>query len=122
VDHIVVQSYDGQLTFFEQEVQSFSRLLSDFLLPGPMAYLTASDSFVTTTAGLELVAYRYNSIAAANWESKQQQGERGLDATVCFVCGSRCSTHKHAGLPTHAVCGLRHSTAQHNTAQHMAVF
>lgn len=77
VDHIVVQSYDGQLTFFEQEVQSFSRLLPDFLLPGPMAYLTASDSFVTTTAGLELVAYRYNSIAAANWENKQQQGASG---------------------------------------------
>lgn len=78
----MVQSYDGQLTFFEQEVQSFSRLLPDFLLPGPMVYMTASDSFVTTTAGLELVAYRYNNIAAANWESKQQQGEKSLKAAT----------------------------------------
>lgn len=68
-----MQSYDGQLTFFEQEVQSFSRLLPDFLLPGPLAYMAASDSFVTSTAGLELVAYRYSSIAAANWEAVKQQ-------------------------------------------------
>lgn len=75
VDHIVVQSYDGQLNFFEQEVQSFSRLLPDFLLPGPLAYMAASDSFITTTAGLELVAYRYSNIAAASWEPKQPQGK-----------------------------------------------
>lgn len=99
----MVQSYDGQLTFFEQEVQSFSRLLPDFLLPGPVAYMTASDSFVTTTAGLELVAYRYNNIAAANWESKQQQGEKSLKAAT-----------DHARLPAHAACGLRHSRAQHS--------
>lgn len=70
----MVQSYDGQLTFFEQEVQSFRRLLPDFLLPGPLAYLTASDSFVTATAGLELVAYRYSSIAAASWDAKSGEG------------------------------------------------
>lgn len=78
VDQIVVQSYDGQLTFFEQEVQSFCRLLPDFLLPGPLAYVVPSDSFVTTTAGLELVAYRYSSIAAATWDAKQQAGEGWL--------------------------------------------
>jgi hypothetical protein len=74
VDYIVVQYYDGQLTFFEQEVHSFSRLLPGFLLPGPLAYMASSDSFITATAGMELVSYRYNSIAAANWDPKQQQG------------------------------------------------
>jgi len=72
VDHVVVQSYDGQLNFFEQEVHSFSRLLPDFLLPGPLAYVAASDSFVTTTASLELVAYKYGNIAAASWDAQQQ--------------------------------------------------
>lgn len=84
VDYIVVQSYDGQLTFFEQEVQSFSRLLPGFLLPGPLAYMAASDSFITATAGLELVSYRYNSIAAANWDPKQQQGR-----VICGLSGLR---------------------------------
>ncbi len=76
----MVQSYDGQLTFFEQEVQSFSRLLPDFLLPGPLAYMAASDSFITATAGLELVAYRYSSIAAASWEPAQ-----GKWTATCFI-------------------------------------
>jgi hypothetical protein len=90
----VVQSYDGQLTFFEQEVQSFSRLLPGFLLPGPLAYTAPSDSFITATAGLELVSYRYNSIAAANWDHKQQQGGvlrpgcRG-PTVLCAPCSRR---------------------------------
>jgi Bardet-Biedl syndrome 9 protein len=87
VDHIVVQSYDGQLAFFEQEVQSFSRLLPEFLLPGPLAYLAASDSFITATAGLELVAYRYSSIAAASWEPAQgEEGLHCLSAWLMSVC------------------------------------
>jgi Bardet-Biedl syndrome 9 protein len=72
----VVQSYDGQLTFFEQEALAFSRFLPNFLLPGPLAYAAASDSFITSTAGLELVAYKYSNLAAAsaNKEQQQQQG------------------------------------------------
>lgn len=107
----MVQSYDGQLTFFDQEVQSFSRLLPDFLLPGPMAYMTASDSFVTTTAGLELVAYRYNNIAAANWESKQQQGENSVKqqrprqaAGTCSLHGVACGTAQRSTGAMAVVC------------------
>lgn len=72
----MVQSYEGQLSFFEQEVPSFSRCLPDFLLPGPLAYVPASDSFVTSTAGLELVAYTHSAIAAAaSLAPGGQQGE-----------------------------------------------
>jgi Bardet-Biedl syndrome 9 protein len=72
----VVQSYDGQLTFFEQEALAFSRFLPYFLLPGRLAYAASSDSFITSTAGLELVAYKYSNLAAAsaNKEQQQQQG------------------------------------------------
>lgn len=37
-DIICVQSYDGQLSFFEGEVPSFSRFLPNFLVPGPICY------------------------------------------------------------------------------------
>lgn len=107
VDHIVVQSYDGQLTFFEQEVQSFSRLLPDFLLPGPLAYLAASDSFITATAGLELVAYRYSSIAAASWEPAQ--GRLTLDAMpFWYGCktGRPAFAAATAGVVTQPWCWL----------------
>lgn len=77
MEHIAVQSYDGQLTFFEQEVLAFSRYLPDFLLPGPLAYAAASDSFITSTASLELIAYKYSVLAAASGTKEQQQGEGG---------------------------------------------
>uniref|UniRef100_A0A383VDZ0 PTHB1 N-terminal domain-containing protein n=1 Tax=Tetradesmus obliquus TaxID=3088 RepID=A0A383VDZ0_TETOB len=76
VEHIVVQSYDGQLTFFEQEAMAFSRFLPSFLLPGPLAYAAASDSFITSTAGLELVAYKYSNLAAASGSKEQQQQQQ----------------------------------------------
>ncbi|GFR41608.1 hypothetical protein Agub_g2332 [Astrephomene gubernaculifera] len=65
-DYICVQSYDGQLTFFEAEGQAFSRYLPAFLVPGPLAYVEAGDSFVTATAALELESYKYKVIAAAS--------------------------------------------------------
>ena len=75
VEHIVVQSYDGQLTFFEQEALAFSRFLPGFLLPGPLAYAAASDSFITSTASLQLVTYKYSVLAAASGGKEQQQGK-----------------------------------------------
>ncbi|WIA14131.1 hypothetical protein OEZ85_002674 [Tetradesmus obliquus] len=80
VEHIVVQSYDGQLTFFEQEAMAFSRFLPSFLLPGPLAYAAASDSFITSTAGLELVAYKYSNLAAASGSKEQQQQQQQQQA------------------------------------------
>ncbi|KAF8061317.1 bbs9 [Scenedesmus sp. PABB004] len=65
VEHIAVQSLDGELAVFEGEALAFARRLPDFLLPGPLAYVAAADSFVTSTAALELVSYTYSGLAAA---------------------------------------------------------
>jgi len=77
-----MQSYDGQLTFFEQEAVAFSRFLPGFLLPGPLCYVAASDSFITSTAGLELVSYSISVLAAAtgNKEQDEQQQQSGIHA------------------------------------------
>ncbi|KAG2452068.1 hypothetical protein HYH02_003104 [Chlamydomonas schloesseri] len=69
-DYICVQSYDGQVSFFEAEGAAFSRYLPNFLVPGPLAYVEACDSFVTCTAALELEAYKYKVIAAASSEKQ----------------------------------------------------
>jgi Bardet-Biedl syndrome 9 protein len=62
-DFICVQSLDGCFTFFEQEVRGFDRVLHDFLLPGPFAYLPSRDSFLIAVATMELVCVRYQSFA-----------------------------------------------------------
>ena len=50
------------------------RYLPSFLVPGPLAYVEASDSFVTCTAALELEAYKYKVIAAASSEKAPGEG------------------------------------------------
>ena len=57
-DYICVQSIDGTLNLFENESFSFSRFLPGFLLPGPMAYVGKTDSFVTVSASYQLESYR----------------------------------------------------------------
>mmetsp|Transcript_4941 Transcript_4941/g.9082 ORF Transcript_4941/g.9082 Transcript_4941/m.9082 type:complete len:326 (-) Transcript_4941:321-1298(-) len=64
-DFICVQSYDGQLSFFEHEVVAFSRHLPRFLVPGPMVYAEASDLIVVATASFEIEAFKYKVLAAA---------------------------------------------------------
>ncbi|KAL6763407.1 PTHB1 N-terminus-domain-containing protein [Haematococcus lacustris] len=73
-DYICVQSYDGQLSFYECESFAFARYLPSFLIPGPLAYVAASDSFVTCSAGFKLECYKYKSLAAASGE-KQAEGK-----------------------------------------------
>ncbi|PNH03118.1 Protein PTHB1, partial [Tetrabaena socialis] len=71
-DYVSVQSYDGQLYFFEAERLAFTRYLPSFLVPGPLAYLEVCDTFVTCTAALELEAYKYKVIAAASSEKARR--------------------------------------------------
>eukprot|EP00803_Ostreobium_quekettii_P005345 evm.model.scf_3119EXC.1 EVM.evm.TU.scf_3119EXC.1 scf_3119EXC:983-9869(+) len=65
-DFICVQSYDGQLSFLEQESTAFTRHMPNFLIPGPLCYCSQTDSFITCNAALELVCYKYQMLAAAN--------------------------------------------------------
>ncbi|MEW5319020.1 MAG: hypothetical protein WDW38_010196 [Sanguina aurantia] len=68
LDHFCVQSYDGQLSFFECEVAAFSRFLPSFLIPGPLCYCPQSDSFITCSAAMELECYKYKVLATATGE------------------------------------------------------
>lgn len=63
--YVCVQSMDGLLSFFEQEVRTFCILRSDFLLPGPLAYNPKTDSFITASSTREIQAYQYTEMAAA---------------------------------------------------------
>ena len=65
-DHVCVQSMDGQLAFYIRGTLAFVKQLPDVLLPGPLAYCTASDSFFTCNSGMVLECYRWNGIAAAS--------------------------------------------------------
>ena len=49
-DFIAVLSLDGIITVYEQESYAFQSFLPGFLLPGPMAYVPKSDSFVTVSS------------------------------------------------------------------------
>ena len=57
-DFICVQSLDGAISVFEQETLAFTRFLPRFLLPGPLAYTTHSDSFLTASSHYMLESYR----------------------------------------------------------------
>ena len=63
-DFICVQSLDGTLSFFEQEVYTFSCYLPNFLLPGPLAYVQESDCFLTTGSEWELQCFKYAHLLA----------------------------------------------------------
>lgn len=57
-DFICVQSLDGMLTFFEQEIFSFCCFLPDFLLAGALVYLPKSDVFASAGSDWQIHGYR----------------------------------------------------------------
>ena len=62
---IMVQSLDGKLQIFEQSANAFTRQQVDCILPGPVAYLSKIDAFVTTNYSCHAECYRYNVLANA---------------------------------------------------------
>ena len=57
-DFFCVQSMDGTLSFYEQESFAFSRFLPGSLLPGPLKYVTKTDSFITVSSSWHLESYK----------------------------------------------------------------
>jgi len=57
-DYICIQSFDGQLSFFEQDHFTFHRFLSTSLAPGPITYSRAMDSFITFNSSMEVECYK----------------------------------------------------------------
>lgn len=62
---------DGTLFFYEQESFAFSRQLPEVLLPGPLIYLAANDSFVLSSSSWCIESYRYQVLAIARSEPNQ---------------------------------------------------
>ena len=57
-DHVCVQSMDGALSVFEQEVFAFSRFLPNSLIPGPIKYICSIDCFVTASSCRRVECYK----------------------------------------------------------------
>eukprot|EP00928_Gymnodinium_smaydae_P046965 TRINITY_DN31310_c0_g1_i1.p1 TRINITY_DN31310_c0_g1~~TRINITY_DN31310_c0_g1_i1.p1 ORF type:complete len:879 (-),score=130.30 TRINITY_DN31310_c0_g1_i1:247-2883(-) len=77
-DYICVQSLDGVLSFFEQDSFAFSRMLSpNFLVPGPICYMSRTDSIVVCSSDMCIQAYRYQVLAAAAENVDQEAGREG---------------------------------------------
>jgi len=66
MDCLCVQSLDGQLCFFEGESVAFKRFLPNFLLPGPLAYVPETDSFVTANSAMNVECYKFTVLAASS--------------------------------------------------------
>lgn len=58
-DFICVQSLDGLLMFFEQDVATFSCFLPNFLIPGEISYSNCADIFIICNSNWILEAFRY---------------------------------------------------------------
>ncbi|XP_063465758.1 protein PTHB1 isoform X13 [Symphalangus syndactylus] len=75
-DLICIQSMDGMLMVFEQESYAFGRFLPGFLLPGPLAYSSRTDSFLTVSSCRQVESYKYQVLAFATDADKRQETEQ----------------------------------------------
>ncbi|KAK5644334.1 hypothetical protein RI129_005634 [Pyrocoelia pectoralis] len=64
-DFICIQSLDGLLIFFEQESFAFCCFLPQFLLPGPLIYIKATDAFLTMSSTWHLTNFSYKNLSEA---------------------------------------------------------
>ncbi|NXU83570.1 PTHB1 protein, partial [Xiphorhynchus elegans] len=75
-DLICIQSLDGMLMLFEQESFAFGRFLPGFLLPGPLAYSSRTDSFITVSSCQQVESYKYQVLAFATDADERQETEQ----------------------------------------------
>ncbi|KAF6085390.1 Bardet-Biedl syndrome 9 [Phyllostomus discolor] len=75
-DLICIQSVDGMLMVFEQESYAFGRFLPGSLLPGPLAYSSRTDSFITVSSCRHVESYKYQVLAFATDADKRQETEQ----------------------------------------------
>uniref|UniRef100_A0A4W2FRT2 Bardet-Biedl syndrome 9 n=1 Tax=Bos indicus x Bos taurus TaxID=30522 RepID=A0A4W2FRT2_BOBOX len=75
-DLICIQSVDGMLMVFEQESYAFGRFLPGSLLPGPLAYSSRTDSFITVSSCHQVESYKYQVLAFATDADKRQETEQ----------------------------------------------
>eukprot|EP00730_Choanoeca_flexa_P006011 TRINITY_DN12067_c0_g1_i1.p1 TRINITY_DN12067_c0_g1~~TRINITY_DN12067_c0_g1_i1.p1 ORF type:complete len:803 (+),score=172.33 TRINITY_DN12067_c0_g1_i1:961-3369(+) len=80
-DVICVQSMDGVLTFYKQAQEAMVRYLPSFLLPGPIAFLPATQTLVTANSTWTLQGYKFRVLAAASEESSSNQQQASQQVT-----------------------------------------
>ncbi|EHH17387.1 hypothetical protein EGK_13786 [Macaca mulatta] len=73
---LIMSSMDGMLMVFEQESYAFGRFLPGFLLPGPLAYSSRTDSFITVSSCRQVESYKYQVLAFATDADKRQETEQ----------------------------------------------
>lgn len=64
-DFICIQSFDGQLSFYEQDRYGFSVYLANFLVPGPIYYFKPLDAFLTANSELKVECYKYQTLKSS---------------------------------------------------------
>mmetsp|Transcript_36785 Transcript_36785/g.88469 ORF Transcript_36785/g.88469 Transcript_36785/m.88469 type:complete len:861 (+) Transcript_36785:50-2632(+) len=95
-DYICVQSLDGVLSFFEQDSFAFNRQLpSNFLIPGPLCYFAKTDTFLTCNSQMQIEAYRYSVLAAA-------QDNVDQDAAASVTSGKKVQVDWTTNIGEHA--------------------
>lgn len=65
-DSILVQAYDGQLYVFEEGNLIQTTYFEDFLVPGPVQYVSETDSIITCSSAFEVQSYSYKSLTQAS--------------------------------------------------------
>ena len=60
-----VQSFDGQLTFYEQDQMLFRLHLPEFLVPGPLLHCPGTDQLITCTAAYDVQSFLFQKLAVA---------------------------------------------------------
>jgi len=64
-DYICVQSFDGQLAFYEQDRLGFAVYLANFLVPGTIRYFRPLDAFLTFNSEMKIECYKYQTLKAS---------------------------------------------------------
>jgi Bardet-Biedl syndrome 9 protein len=63
-DYICVQSCDGCLAVFEHETAAVQRYLPNFIVPGPICYISKLDAFITATGSFTIECFKYQNLGS----------------------------------------------------------
>eukprot|EP01052_Picozoa_sp_SAG31_P018331 SAG31_NODE_1295_length_8952_cov_8.332957_2_plen_291_part_00 len=111
LDDICVQSMDGCLHFFKQEVASFHRFLPKFLLPGVLVYAPMQQAFITASSHMLVCCYKHQMLAASSEDKHSEVPGEGGDVRK----GKKVQSTWEANVGEHVldvqVCRLRRGLA-----------
>lgn len=77
---ICVQSLDGELTFLEEDTVRSVQAFHDHLVAGPLLYINEIETFITSTAAFEIVAYTFRPDS-----ENKQSFKSGMFLVILFV-------------------------------------